>query len=217
MYLGCFDFRGEFGFLNCDDIGMCVVNKQIELLEFVFESVYVDLQYDEIYLTFTAGSVCLCGVCSPVVCLWGCCGTICCWCGICCDCDLCCMCVCCEGDGNAGVGSGVWLRWVRIWVVHVVSGVLASAGDVLEMSVVRGVGEVCDMCMCMARAGGEWFWRNMGKVGYVCVLVAVVWVVLGESGWGSLGQGLGWWGGVMSVYIVSLDSQSCCILSISAS
>ena len=29
-------------------------NKQFELLEFVFESVYVDLQYDEIYLTFTA-------------------------------------------------------------------------------------------------------------------------------------------------------------------
>ena len=29
--------------------------------------VYVDLQYDEISLTFTAGSVCLCGVSSPVV------------------------------------------------------------------------------------------------------------------------------------------------------
>ena len=65
MYFGCFDFRGEFGFLNCDDICTCVVNKQFELLEFVFESVYVDLQYDEISLTFTAGSVCLCGVCSP--------------------------------------------------------------------------------------------------------------------------------------------------------
>ena len=36
---------------------MCVVNKQFELLEFVFDSVYVDLQYDEIYLTFTAVSV----------------------------------------------------------------------------------------------------------------------------------------------------------------
>ena len=44
---------------------MCVVNKQFELLEFFFESVYVNLQYDEISLTFTAGSVCLCGVCSP--------------------------------------------------------------------------------------------------------------------------------------------------------
>ena len=37
---------------------MCVVNKQFELLEFVSESVYVDLQYDEISLTFTAGPVC---------------------------------------------------------------------------------------------------------------------------------------------------------------
>ena len=67
MYFGCFGFRGELGFLNCDDVCMCVVNKQFELLEFVSESVYVDLQYDEISLTFTAGSVCLCGVSSPVV------------------------------------------------------------------------------------------------------------------------------------------------------
>ena len=66
MYFGCFDFRGELGFLNCD-ICMCVVNKQFDRLEFVFEYVYVDLQYDKISLTFTAGSVCLCGVCSPVV------------------------------------------------------------------------------------------------------------------------------------------------------
>ena len=43
------------------------VNKQFQLLEFVSESVYVDLQYDEISLIFTAESVCLCGVCSPVV------------------------------------------------------------------------------------------------------------------------------------------------------
>ena len=67
MYFGCFGFRGELGFLNCDDVCMCVVNKQFELLEFVSESVYVDLQYDEISLTLTAGSVCLCGVSSPVV------------------------------------------------------------------------------------------------------------------------------------------------------
>ena len=33
------------------------------------------------------------------------------------------------------------------------SGVWYSTGDVLEMSVVRGVGGVCDMCMCLARAG----------------------------------------------------------------
>ena len=43
MYFGCFGFRGELGFLNCDDVYMCVVNKQFELLEFVFDSVYVDL------------------------------------------------------------------------------------------------------------------------------------------------------------------------------
>ena len=62
---GVLAFRGELGFQNCDDVCMCVVNKQFELLEFVSESVYVDLQYDEI--SFTAGPVCLCGVSSPVV------------------------------------------------------------------------------------------------------------------------------------------------------
>ena len=71
MYFWCFDFRGEPGFLNCEDICMCVVNKQFELLDYIFDSVYVDLQYDEIFLTFTAGSVCLCGslwsVCDVVV------------------------------------------------------------------------------------------------------------------------------------------------------
>ena len=67
MYFRCFDFRGELGFLNCNAVCICVVNKQFELLEFVLESIYVDLQYDEIPLTFTTGSVCLCGVCSPVV------------------------------------------------------------------------------------------------------------------------------------------------------
>ena len=40
---------------------------RFELLEIVFDSVYVNLQYDEISLTFTAGSMCLCGGCSPVV------------------------------------------------------------------------------------------------------------------------------------------------------
>ena len=62
MYFWCFGFRSELGFLNCDDVCMCVVNKQFELLEFVSE-----LQYDEISLTFTAGPVCLCGVSSPEV------------------------------------------------------------------------------------------------------------------------------------------------------
>ena len=64
MYFWCFGFRGELGFLNCDDVCMCVVNKQFELLEFVSESVYVDLQY---FSHFYSGHVCLCGVSSPVV------------------------------------------------------------------------------------------------------------------------------------------------------
>ena len=47
MYFGCFCFRGELGFLNCDDIiCMCVLNYPFELLEFVLDSVYVDLRYD---------------------------------------------------------------------------------------------------------------------------------------------------------------------------
>ena len=68
MYFWCFGFRSELGFLNCDDVCMCVVNKQFELLEFVSESVYVDLQYDEIYLTFTARPICFpWSVCEVVV------------------------------------------------------------------------------------------------------------------------------------------------------
>ena len=42
------------------------------------------------------------------------------------------------------------------------------------------------------------FWRNMGKMG--CV-VAVVWVLLGESGWAAWARE----GGVMSVCVVNLD------------
>ena len=63
MPFGCFGFRGELGFLNCDAVCMCVMNKQFALLKFVFDSGYVDLQYDEISLTFTAWSVPLCCVC----------------------------------------------------------------------------------------------------------------------------------------------------------
>ena len=46
------------------------------------------------------------------------------------------------------------------------SGVWSSTGDVFEMSVARGFGGVCDMCMCLARGGvggerGEWM-RGLG-------------------------------------------------------
>ena len=127
MYFGRFCFRGEIGFLNYYDICMCVVNKQFELLEFVFDSVYADLQYDEIFLTFTAGSVYLCGLCGHH---WS-------------FCEVVfvpyveevtvmhvllfvlhvCMLRVCEGDGNVGVGDGrcvvaesagyEWYTWFR--------------------------------------------------------------------------------------------------------
>ena len=65
------------------------------------------------------------------------------------------------------------------------SGVLSSTGDML----VRGVGGLCDMCMCLARGGvggegGEWMrelglafpilWGQRECWTCVCVLVAVV-------------------------------------------
>ena len=64
-------------------------------------------------------------------------------------CCLSCMCVFCEGDGNAGVGSGGGV--VAYMGVIRGSDVLSSACDVLEMSVVRGVCGVSDMCKCLAR------------------------------------------------------------------
>ena len=48
----------------------------------------------------------------------------------------------CEGDGNAGVGSGEGVVAVSAYMDTRGSGVLSSACDVLEMSVVRGVGGV---------------------------------------------------------------------------
>ena len=60
----------------------------------------------------------------------------------------------CEGDDNAGVCSGGGVVAVSAYMGGTRgSGVLSSAGDVLEMSVVRGVGGVCDMCKCLARGG----------------------------------------------------------------
>ena len=72
------------------------------------------------------------------------------------------MCVCaarmsgCEGDDNARVGSGGGVVAVSAYMGGTWgSGVLSSIGDVLEMSMVRGVDVVCDMCMRLARAGWE--------------------------------------------------------------
>ena len=64
--------------------------------------------------------------------------------------------------GDAGVGSGGGVFAVSAYMDGTRgSGVLSSAGNVLQMSVVSGIGGVCGMCMCLARggvggAGGEW-------------------------------------------------------------
>ena len=55
----------------------------------------------------------------------------------------------CEGDGNVGVGNGGGV--VVVSAGHV-SGNVSSAANVLWM---RGVGVVCEMCMCFAQGGME--------------------------------------------------------------
>ena len=88
------------------------------------------------------------------------------------------------------------------------SGVLYSACDVLEISVVRGVGGMCGMCMCLARGrmegvGGEWvtglglgFTNSGGTWGIgICVCVGCGGVGGDGGKWGRLGTGswrLGW-------------------------
>ena len=125
-----------------------------------------------VLLMCTLTWVCVLVLClwSSLVCLWGWCDTLC-GCGGCCDCDACTVvwvaCVSAErvwwweGDGNVGVGDG----WAVVSAGHVGGtrglGIVSSAADVLWMSVVCGmwgVGEVCEMCMCLARGGvgGKW-------------------------------------------------------------
>ena len=89
------------------------------------------------------------------------------------------------------------------------SGIVSSAADVLWMSVVcrmRGVGDVCEMCMCLARGGvsgegGEWMrGLGLGFTNPVRTYRGSVGRVFGFR-WG-VGKGPGpgtWgWGGVMS-------------------
>ena len=111
------------------------------------------------------------------------------------------------GSGGGVLGVSVYIHSTRG------SGVLASAGHVL----MRGVGGVCDMCMCLALGGvggeGEWvtglglgFSISRGPWGKwgLCFGCGGVCGVRGELV-GGLDQGLGGWGGVMSVCVVSLD------------
>ena len=66
----------------------------------------------------------------------------------------------CEGDGNACVWGWMKCGCGESSAVHVGdtrdSGIVASGPDVLWIGVVRGmrgVGEVCEMYMCLARGG----------------------------------------------------------------
>ena len=56
--------KGHIDVCNCDVFS--IVNVYVDHLK-LFNSVDIDLKYNEISLTFTTGSVCLCGVCSHVV------------------------------------------------------------------------------------------------------------------------------------------------------
>ena len=124
----------------------------------------------------------------------------------------------CEGDGNAGVGTGGGVVAVSAYMGGTRgSGILASACDVLEISMVRGVCGVCDMCMCLARgvvgrvvgdwltglglgvtnSGGTWEKWDM----CLCFGCGGVGCVGGE--WvGGIGLGLAGWDDVMSVCVL---------------
>ena len=69
----------------------------------------------------------------------------------------------CEGDGSAGVGFGGGVVAVSAYMGGTRgSGVLASAGDVLEISMVRSVGGVYAMCVCVWLGAA---WEVLGKSG----------------------------------------------------
>ena len=64
MYFGCFGFRGELGFLNCDDVCMCVVNKQFSSSSLFLSPLMLTCSMMRFLSRLLLG---LCGVSSPVV------------------------------------------------------------------------------------------------------------------------------------------------------
>ena len=78
---------------------------------------------------------------------------------------VCLGCMLRECDVNAGVGTRVGVtEWHEDVGGTRGSGIVSSAADVLEMSVVRGLKGVGGVCkMCMARGGVEVEWiRGLG-------------------------------------------------------
>ena len=60
----------------------------------------------------------------------------------------------CDGDGNAGVGAGGCVFAVNAGYKYMDgTRFVSTAVDVLEMSVVRGVSGVCELCKCLDRGG----------------------------------------------------------------
>ena len=105
-----------------------------------------------------------------------------------------------EGDGNAGVGDVGGVVVVKAVYGYVGGtrgpGIVSSAVDVLgmrEVHGVRGVGGVCEMCMCMCLAwdSARWEWIRRLVLGYTSPVgtggVLDVCLYLGCGGVGGLG------------------------------
>ena len=66
----------------------------------------------------------------------------------------------CDGDGSAGVENGGSVVAVSVGHEYVGGSCIVSiAADVCGM---RGVGGVCEMCMCLARGGEGSEWIGVG-------------------------------------------------------
>ena len=139
----------------------------------------------------------------------------------------------CEGDSNAGVGDGGGVLAVSS-VCERGLGIVSCADDVLEKSVVRGmrgVGGVCEICMCLVREGwgvrGEWvrgfglgFNNHVGTGGVLDVSLCLDCVgvcSIGGGGW-CLVSASGRLGVVMSVCCESVlycvDGRSMYLFSV---
>ena len=120
------------------------------------------------------------------------------------------------GSGGGVVAVSAYMSGTRG------SGVLSSTGDVLEMSVARGVGGVCGMCLArggVGGEGGEWmrrlglgFTNPVGTGGVLDVCLCFGCGGVGGERVGGLDQGRERWGGLclceVRVWILCVDGRS---------